>query len=337
MSSIPVFVGLDYHQNAVQVCVVDSDGTVLGNKSCPNDGPRIVAYVERLGSVKRVAIEACTGAANLADELVERAGWSVDLAHAGYVARIKQGPDKSDFADAHLLADLERVGYLPRVWLAPEKIRTLRRMVRYRQQLMNERRNVKLRIRALLREHRLYCGLGRPWTKPWMHWLRKTGDLDENSRWIVNHYLTRLDTLVEEVAATHERLRHLTADDAVVAKLQTFCGVGEITAWMLRAEIGRFDRFGSGKQLARFCGLSPRNASSGTRQADARLVKAGNPQLRAIPIETAHRLMRFDPRWMAFTAQMLARGKKKSVIAAAVGNRWMRWLYHQMQEVTVAA
>ncbi len=41
---------------------------------------------------------------------------------------------------------------------------------------------------------------------------------------------------------------------------------------MLRAEIGRFDRFGSGKQLARFCGLSPRNASSGTRQADAGLV-----------------------------------------------------------------
>ena len=170
-----------------------------------------------------------------------------------------------------------------------------------------------------------------------MHWLRETGDLDENSRWIVNHYLTRLDALVEEVGATHERLRHLTADDAVVAKLQTFCGVGEITAWMLRAEIGRFDRFGSGKQLARFCGLSPRNASSGTRQADAGLVKAGNPQLRAILIETAHRLMRFDPRWMAFTAQMLARGKKKSVIAAAVGNRWMRWLYHQMQEVTVAA
>ncbi len=127
---------------------MDSDGTVLGNKSCPNDGPRIVAYVERLGSVRRAAIEACTGAANLADELVERAGWSVDLAHAGYVARIKQGPDKSDFADAHLLADLERVGYLPRVWLAPEKIRTLRRMVRYRQQLMNERRNVKLRISA---------------------------------------------------------------------------------------------------------------------------------------------------------------------------------------------
>jgi hypothetical protein len=96
------------------------------------------------------AIEACGGAADLADELIARAGWSVHLAHPGYVARIKQSPDKTDYSDARLLADLERVGYLPKVWLAPENIRELRRLVRYRQQLANQRRNVKLRIRALL-------------------------------------------------------------------------------------------------------------------------------------------------------------------------------------------
>ncbi|MCH7814778.1 MAG: hypothetical protein IID40_12250 [Planctomycetes bacterium] len=51
-----------------------------------------------------------TGAANPAEELVEQAAWSVDLAHAGYLARMKQGPDKSDFADARMLADLHRSG-----------------------------------------------------------------------------------------------------------------------------------------------------------------------------------------------------------------------------------
>ena len=66
----------------------------------------------------QAAIEACCGAANLADELIHRCQWSVDLAHAGYVARMKQSPDKTDYSDARLLADLERVGYLPRVWLA---------------------------------------------------------------------------------------------------------------------------------------------------------------------------------------------------------------------------
>jgi len=37
-----------------------------------------------------------------------------------------QSPDKTDFSDARVLADLERVGYLPRVWIAPQQLRELR-------------------------------------------------------------------------------------------------------------------------------------------------------------------------------------------------------------------
>jgi len=106
-----------------------------------------------------------------------------------------------------------------------------------------------------------------------------------------------------------------------------------VTAWVIRAEIGRFDRFRSGKQLARFCGLSPRNASSGNRQADAGLIKAASPLLRGVVVETAHRLPRQDIRWARFRARLKEAGKKGSVIAAAIGNRWVRWLYHQMKIV----
>jgi transposase len=115
---------------------------VLGNRRCPNDWLAIESWAEAHGQVKGVAIEACTGAADLAEELTLRAGWSVDLAHPGYVRRMKQSPDKTDWSDARVLADLERVGYLPRVWLAPQEVRELRRVVRYRQQLANERRSI---------------------------------------------------------------------------------------------------------------------------------------------------------------------------------------------------
>ena len=37
MEKLPVFVGLDYHQDSVQVCVLDSGGKVLGNRVCDND------------------------------------------------------------------------------------------------------------------------------------------------------------------------------------------------------------------------------------------------------------------------------------------------------------
>jgi len=127
------------------------------------------------------------------------------------------------------------------------------------------------------------------------------------------------------------RLALVTKDDAQVNRLLEQPGIGPVTAWTIRAEIGRFDRFNNGKQLARFCGLSPRNASSGQRQADAGLIKAGNAMLRATLIEAAWRLIRCDERWRTLALSMKARGKPACVIAAAIANRWVRSLYYEMR------
>ena len=54
-------------------------------------------------------------------------------------------------------------------------------------------------------------------------------------------------------------------------------------------------------------------------------------------METALRLMRCDERWTALAARLSRRGKPKGVIIAAVANRWMRWLFHQMQPSCLAA
>jgi transposase len=143
--------------------------------------------------------------------------------------------------------------------------------------------------------------------------------------------------LKRRVTQAERRLGEATADDALVAKLLTQKGIGLITAVTMRAEIGQFERFASGKQLSRFCGLSPRNASSGTRQADAGLIKAGNPQLRTVLIEAAHRLVRYQKRWVVFATDLRRRGKPMCVVIAAVANRWMRWLYHHMQPEALAA
>src|SRR5262249_44126819 len=91
------------------------------------------------------------------------------------------------------------------------------------------------------------------------------------------------------------------------------------------------DRFTTGKPMSRYCGLSPRNASGGQRQADAGLIKAGNEYVRATIIEAAHRLVRYDPRWKALAATMRQAGKPACGIGAAGGNRWVRWLFHQVE------
>jgi transposase len=162
-----------------------------------------------------------------------------------------------------------------------------------------------------------------------MYWVQ-TVALPEQSRWVLDQYLVSLVALGRQIAQVERRLRRVTGQDPLVQLLLQQSGIGPVTAWTLRAEIGRFDRFRSGKQLARFCGLTPRNASSGQRQADAGLIRAGNPQLRAVLIEAAQRLRRTDPRWQAFSDRLMAAGKSGSVTTAAVANRWVRWLYHQV-------
>jgi transposase len=328
-------VGLDYHQDFVQVCVLDEAGKIVKNTRVPNDWRKVVAAVPS-GGVVQAALEACCGAADLADELVERAGWSVSLAHPGFVARMKQNPDKTDFSDARLLADLLRVGYLPKVWLAPAELRELRRLVRYRQQKVDERRNVKLRIRAILRDHRLRIDDARPWTKAWLRSLTALQQIGGDSAWILEQHLTALTRLNAEIRQVEQRLEERVADDALVRKLREQKGIGLITAATMRAEIGRFDRFRTGKQLARFCGLTPRNCSSGNKQADAGLIQAGNPQLRAVIVEGVHRIMRHDERWLKLAQQLKRRGKHTCLVVAAVANRYIRWLHHTLQPEALA-
>lgn len=335
MRDSTVYVGVDYATAFVQVCVLDPGGRVLLNRRCENDWLTLAKLVQPFGTTVRAAIEACTGAADLADNLLQHAGWSIDLAHPGYVQRMKRGPDKTDFTDARMLADLVRVGYLPRVWLAPQSVRELRRLVRFRQDLVNRRRALKLRLSALLRDHRLKPSM-RSGTRVWYGWL-KAVPLPAQSRWIVDQTLADLDALDERIGLAEARLAEYAADDVVVLRLRQIKGIGLVTACVLRAEIGDPTRFHNGKQLARFCGLSPQNASSGERQADAGLIDASNRALRSTLIEAAHRLKRCDARWIAFAAQLRTRGKPGSVIAAAVANRWVRKLYHELITLTPAA
>jgi transposase len=329
MSKVTVYVGLDYHKDSIQVCVMDRSGNILANRRCGNQVEALDRLVATFSDDVHAAVESCTGAAALADELATRHGWSISLAHPGYVARMKQTPDKTDWGDARVLADLVRVGYLPKVWLAPAAVRQLRTLVRYRQQLVAQRRAIKQRVGALLRDARVKEPCSR-WTKAWFAWVVSAEGLGSEAKWVINNHIKEHQHISTLIADAEQRLCEVTDGDPVIVEMVALKGVGLITAATIRAEVGRFDRFTTGKQLARFCGLSPRNASSGQRQADAGLIQAGNPQLRATIIEAAHRLIRFDPRWASLAGRLGDAGKPKSVVAAAVANRWVRWLFHQV-------
>lgn len=332
MDSVPVFVGLDYHSGSVQACVVDGAGTVLHNSKRAATIAEVIGAVGGLGAVQRVALEACCGAADFGDHLARATGWRVSLAHPGLVAKMRSSIDKTDRGDARVLADLCRAGYLPEVWLPPEPIRELRTLVRRRHQITGALRQAKQRIGALLRDKRIGVpiGLRTRWTQTHLRWLRSV-ELPPLARAV-------LDDLLDDIAchlARRERLdaclETAMAGDTMVERLLTIKGVGPVTAWTLRAVIGRFDRFRNGKQLSRYCGLTPRNASSGERTADAGVVRAADPTLKTMLIQVAHRVVRTTTEWGGLYASLQARGKPRCVAIVAVANRWTRRVWHELK------
>jgi transposase len=307
-------------------------GGLRGSKSVENDIVRVVEYVRQSGEVSSVAVEACTVSSVFAEQLKKATGWEVKLCHPGYVNRMGHNPDKSDKTDSYLLADLNRVGYLPEVWLAPEEVRELRALVRYRKQIVDRRKVVKVRLRAILRQHRLKLPeeINNLWTERGIGWLASLTTLPGQTLWIIKRHLLEYRHATEELKEAEAPLREITAEDVLVRKLLEKPGIGLVAATAIRAEVGTFTRFRTWKQLSRFCGVTPRNSSSGEKQADAGLIRAGNPVLKTALIEASHTLMRYDIRWKSFAKKLKAQGKPYGVIVAAVANRWVRSLFHEM-------
>ncbi len=332
MDIVRVYVGLDYHSDSIRVCVLDEEGVMLLNRSLPNVIGSVVEAIRNLSDrvlVQGVALEACCGSADFAEHLRTATDWDVKLANAVAVNKFKATRDKTDHGDAWHLANLLRVKYLPEVWLADDATRQLRRLARYRQTLVADIKNLRLRVRSLLKEERVVedCTC-KSWTKTWLEWI-KSVRLGEHSQWILDRELLRLQALEQDLLYVDEKLQTAVAGDPVVEELLQKKGVGLVTAFLLRAVIGRFDRFRSGKHLSNYCGLSPCNASSGKRQADAGLIQSGHDDLRAVLIQLAKRLPRLDPHWKEVHTR-LRKTKPANVVSAAIANRWVRWLYHQM-------
>ncbi len=57
MCSLPVFVGLDYHDSSVRVCVLDSDGSELANVDRANNWKAIAKFADHPGRPVRAVMK----------------------------------------------------------------------------------------------------------------------------------------------------------------------------------------------------------------------------------------------------------------------------------------
>ena len=88
--------------------------------------------------------------------------------------------------------------------------------------------------------------------------------------------LEHIVRLQADMAAIEKRLAEEANHDVAVQRYLTVPGVGLLTATALRAGAGDLSRFNSGRHLAAWIGLVPREHSSGHHRRLGRITKRGD-------------------------------------------------------------
>lgn len=154
----------------------------------------------------------------------------------------------------------------------------------------------------------------------------------------------RLETATETIAKlTRAHLEYIQEQQAEIKKmmsdhfdqyphlkqqrelLTSIPGIGEQTAAVLLAEVGRIEDYKNARQLAAYAGLTPCERSSGTSvHGKTRLSCTGNVRLRKALYMPAVVAMRCNPLPKAMSERLLGRGKVKMQVIGAL----MRKLVH---------
>jgi len=110
-------------------------------------------------------------------------------------------------------------------------------------------------------------------------------------------------------------------------RLETIPGVGVITATALVATIGDASQFNSGRQLAAWLGLVPRQYSSGGKERLGRISKRGDGYLRKLLVHGARTVLLWSRRKKegrsAWLKALLAR-RPTNVVLVAMANKTAR-------------
>ena len=207
---------------------------------------------------------------------------------------------KTDAGDAALIADFCRTQQ-PKAWTPPPpEQRELQALVRHLQNL-NDMRQQELNRRQA----------GIP-----SETLLKT--LDDHIAFLDQ----QIADLLRQIRDHIQQHPHLRQQHDLLTSIP---GIGDLTAFKLLAEIVDVTAFDSARQLAAFAGLTPRERRSGSSvRGRSRLSKRGSSRLRNALYFPAIVAQRYNPLLHSFAQRLLAAGKSKLQVIAAV----MRKLLH---------
>ena len=273
-----------------------------------------------------VVIEACT-LSGWVHDLCGELGVPCRVANTAAEAwKYKHAKRKTDRDDALRLAQLAALGQLPEVVVPAKRVREWRALIAHRQALVGQRVAAQNRVRAVLVGQGLPAPRGaKAWTAAGLAGMAQFArplaqcGPDELWRGLLDLALTAYRQAEELAAVAEARLDAIGTADARVRLLDTMPGLGPRTAEAVVAHLGDPKRFRTGKQVAAYGGLVPRQYQSGEDDRRGRITKRGPAVLRKLLVQCAWAMLRYN-RWARAVFDRLSRGRarrKQAVVALA--------------------
>lgn len=235
----------------------------------------------------RVVMEACASAHFWARRLIGQ-GFEVVLLPPHYVAPYRRR-NKTDRTDCEAILEADRCAGIHAVSVKSEGQQSIMALHRVRSQWMSTRTARINGMRGLLREYGVTIPKGADRLLKRLHELleRRKEQVPEAVRRVVLQYGEEVQELEKRIAAVEADLTMLSRKDPVIKALLKIPGIGVLTATALYASVGKVAAFKSGRHLASWLGITPKENSSGGRRKMGRITKQGDPYLRTLLIHGA--------------------------------------------------
>jgi transposase len=326
-------VGMDLHRRRSVLVRMTADGRKLETCQITNSPAELRRVIARAGKRPRVVLEATYGWYWAADALAA-AGAEVHLAHPLGVKGFSYRRVKNDEKDAADLADLLRMGRLPEAWIAPQEIRELREVTRYRIKLVRLRTSCKDQVHAVLAK------LGIPvtcsdifgvWGSTWLDGLEL--ELPQPYAGKVASLRALAAELTDEITMLEAAIADLLACHDGYHAVRALPGIGPVLAAVIVAEIGEVTRLPGPGQLCSWAGLTPRHRESDTKLTRGHITKQGSPLVRWALIEAIQHVPAGHPLRNRKEEIIARRGAQaKNIAKVAMARQLLTYIYYAMRD-----
>ena len=325
-------VGVDLAKHVFQVHGIDATGQVLIRRQLRRS--EIMSFFRRLPPCL-IGMEACSTAHFWARELAAL-GHEVRLMPAAYVTPyVKRG--KSDALDAEGICEAVTRPTMRFVAVKSPEQQAVLMLHRTRDLLVRQRTMLVNALRGHLAEYGIIAPQGLPSVPKLMEAAEKArgGALPELAWRCIRLILAQIEDVHGRIGQVEHEILAWHRTNELSQRLETIPGIGVITASALAATITDPGSFRSGRHLAAWIGLVPRQSGTGGKVRLGHISKQGDRYLRRLLVLGASTLMRHArgrASLMAAWINALLARRPASVVKVAIASKLARVAWAVLQD-----